>query len=142
LKHHIIDVSNLDKVSFFYNIKFNESGNKIIIDYKKQLESTANITRIDGKIIFTPNGDVTSVSTSSNNLKSSLKELQNESVEQITFDFQNVKEVDSIGLSLFVIFARNIKKQNPDCLLKIDNIRPQIIQLFLFTGLDKFFVMF
>ena len=60
----------------------------------------------------------------------------------VILDFTNVKEFDSIGLSIIAIFGRMLKTQNKDAEIKIENAKMEIVQLFLHTGLDKYFILF
>lgn len=124
------------------SLVFNDEGNEISVTYSFKIEGDAKVTSNNNtqEIKIVPEKNITSVSA--DNLKKELNEVLTKNPEKVIFDFINVKELDSIGLSIIAVFGRMLKDKNSKAVIKIENARMEIIQLFLHTGLDKYFELF
>lgn len=125
------------------SLEFNEIGNEVIFYYRFPHESAVKVVnnyKGSKDITIIPENNITS--STSSNIKKQLIEILDQKPLKVTIDFKNVREFDSIGLSLIAIFGKKLKESNPNVEIVINNARIEIIQLFLHTGLDKYFELF
>lgn len=124
-------------------IQFNDTGNEIIVHYRFPVKKMARIIEKESDqddITIIPEENITS--STSSVFKEQLLKILEKKPSKVNLDFNKVKEFDSIGLSLIAIFGKKLKEENPDAIISIKNAKIEIIQLFLHTGLDRFFELF
>jgi anti-anti-sigma regulatory factor len=70
-----------------------------------------------------------------------LKKLLEEGFLKFRFDFSEVKDIDSVGLSAFIVLSRMLAGRPGETELKIVNVHPDIASLFRMTHLDKVYTI-
>jgi len=119
------------------SIGFNESGNEIILRHQFVLDTTFKIIENSEDISIIPNGKITSAC--SEELKRILLDIDIPKYRKIAFDFGKVSELDSVGLSILIVFSKMVKDKNSACELAIESAEMNIMQLFIMTGMEKIF---
>ena len=123
--------------SFADEIEFNEYGNMITV-YVAASESTQfHVEEIDDWIIVQPSGDITA--EESDNFRFVMHDCLEQKKTKFRFDLSHVNDVDSIGLSLFVIFSNMAQKQSSDIALEIVNANQDLANLFQMTRLNRIY---
>jgi anti-anti-sigma factor len=123
--------------SFSDEIEFNEFGNMITV-YAAANESTQfHVEEKDDWIIVRPSGDITA--EESDNFRLVMHDCLEQKKTKFRFDLSHVNEVDSIGLSLFVIFSNMARKQTFDIGLEIVNANQELANLFQMTRLNRIY---
>ncbi len=72
-------------------------------------------------------------------LKRNLVSILGKTPSKIIFDFENIEELDSLELSLLVMFEKDIRKNNADIELVLENLQMDVMRLFILSGLDQQF---
>ncbi len=103
----------------------------------RHADSESEIIENDGIITYRPNDGITSSEAFKKNLVSILKKMPS----KVIFDLSNMQNIDSLELSLFVVFEKDIKKKNADIEVIIENLDIEIMKLFILTGLDQQFTI-
>jgi anti-anti-sigma regulatory factor/anti-sigma regulatory factor (Ser/Thr protein kinase) len=119
------------------SIKFNEKGNEIEVIYSFPQTTNFEIITKNDKTECIPSDSITS--TSGEMFKKALLNILANLPSKVEFNFSKVSEIDSVGLSMLFVFARDARNKNENINLSIENATIDLMQLFLSTGLDKYF---
>ena len=76
------------------------------------------------------------VSATKDDLKDELLQLISDGAIQLTIDLQNVKKIDSTGLSVFIAAYNTLK--NKEGVLELINVNETIKKLLTLTRLDRY----
>ncbi|MDM8515812.1 ABC transporter substrate-binding protein [Desulfobacterales bacterium HSG16] len=126
--------------SFCEHIEFNEKGNRITIHMKTSHETGFDVKDEKGWKIITPSGSITASTV--DRLKKLLSELAESKHAKYHFDFAKVEDIDSISLTVFVIFVKMLARLEIDAQLEITNSNDNLKNLFSMTRLDKYYMIF
>lgn len=132
--------------SFSDQLDFNNKGNCITayVSIKKETEfsvkSWENNEGVQWQIII-PTGDITS--ENAEKFRYVLVNLFSTGFRRYRFDLSKVRDIDSLGLSIFVVFSNMLRerdrKNNDETCLEILNANRGVINLFGVTRLDKIY---
>ena len=123
--------------SFADEIEFNDYGNMISV-YVTAHESTQFLIKeIENWTVVQPTGDITA--EEADNFRYVMHDCLDKGKTQFRFDLSHVHDVDSIGLSLFVIFSNQAQQRFSDIKLEIINANQDIINLFQMTRLNRIY---
>jgi len=123
--------------SFSDEIVFNEIGNIVTVYVTAKSETQFQISYDYDWAKVTPCGDITAEDAES--FRSVMVKLLDEGRNKFRFNFVHVNDVDSIGLSLFVIFSNKAKKESENVQLEIINAKQEVIHLFQVTRLNRIY---
>jgi len=123
--------------SFADEMEFNSYGNMITV-YVTASESTQfHVEEIKDWTVIHPSGDITA--EDADNFRYVMHDCLDKGKTKFRFDLSQVNDVDSIGLSLFVIFSNLAKKKSPNIGLEMINANQDINNLFQITRLNRIY---
>ncbi len=124
--------------AFTDRLEFNEKGNRITAYISIPQTTTFHIEK-DSKDrqIITPSGDITA--SISEDFRAVLVELIDKGYRQYCFDFTYVKDIDSVALSVMIIFSKMLSRKNGKTELEIVNAEKGLTELFRMTRMDKIY---
>ncbi len=120
--------------AFSDQIEFNPKGNCITVYVSIKQETDFEVSDDEYWKIIKPTGDITA--EIADKFRNLLLDLLNNGHQKYRFDFSHVKDIDSVILSIFVIFSNMVSDRHPNAELKIINAGKDIINLFRMTHLD------
>lgn len=122
--------------TFSDQIKFNEKGNQITVFMSLSREIEFQIKQ-DGEFrVVIPSGDLTA--SSEKKFRALLESLLEEGIKSFRFDFSKVDDIDSVSLSVLIVFSKLLsKKQNGK--LEIINLNEDLRNLLKLTRVDRIF---
>ncbi len=120
-------------------IDFNAAGNRVTVHLRRPVRTRFDVERQAGRAVVRPSGDITAASADA--LKRTLMDLAASGVTRYTFDFERVGEIDSLSLTLFVVFVKMLMKQGGRPDLEIVNSGGNLRKLFAMTRLDEHYRM-
>lgn len=121
--------------AFADRLEFNETGNQITV-YLSTLQTTSfSVDHENGWQIITPSGDITA--STADNFREILVRLLDRGNRQYRFDFRNVEDIDSVALSVMIIFSKMLTKESGKSRLEIVNARNALTNLFHLTRMDR-----
>jgi len=123
--------------SFVDEIEFNDYGNKITVFVAANESTQFHVTEMDDWTVVQPSGDITA--EESDNFRYVMHDCLEQGKTKFRFDLSHVNDVDSIGLSLFVIFSNMAKNQFSNIALEIVNANQDIVNLFQMTRLNRIY---
>ncbi|QTA81119.1 Histidine kinase superfamily protein, STAS domain-containing [Desulfonema limicola] len=126
--------------SFSDQLDFNDSGNCITAYVSIYSETEYNVNSIKMEngiqsIIIKPSGDI--IAENSEKFRKVLLNLFKDGCFKYQFDLSMVKDIDSVGLSIFVIFANMVREKFSNTDMEIINAGRDIKNLFRVTHLDE-----
>jgi anti-anti-sigma factor len=120
---------------FADEISFNETGNEVTVYMTAPTETEYRITNEDGLKIIHPTGDITA--ETSETFRATLLDLIEAGESDYRFDLTAVDDIDSISLSIFVIFANMARKKFENPVLELSGANKDIKNLFELTRLTQ-----
>lgn len=125
--------------SFSDQLDFNEKGNCAIayLSIKSETEFLIEKNVRDGIewTIVKPTGDITA--ENAEKFRTSLLGLFENGCSKYRFDMLRVVDIDSVALSIFVIFSNMTREKFPDTELEITNTSHDIANLIRMTNLNE-----
>lgn len=121
--------------AFSDQIRFNEKGNRISVHVTARQETRFEVSDDPPKKVIRPVGNITA--ETAEGLRTLLLNLLNEGHSRFCFDFSHVEDIDSIALSIFVIFSNMVSEKFPDEKPELLNAHEDIVNLFRMTRLDQ-----
>ncbi len=118
-------------------IRFNEAGNQVTVELRLPQKTLFQIELLDDWQVIRPNTDI--AGEAAENFRTTLLDLAQSGHGKFRFDLVNVAEIDSISLSLFVVFNNMLKKRGLEPELEIVNAQRDIARLFHMTRLSRFY---
>lgn len=119
-------------------IEFNEKGNSVTVYVTLQESTSFAVEEHDGQVVVVSSGNITA--SSSDKFRELLLELLNKGCCRISFDMDKVEDIDSVGLSSFIVLARNLMDRHGKTVsLELVNASGDVKRLFEMTMLDKLF---
>jgi anti-anti-sigma factor len=150
--HENIEISLLDKSRQFNpsgfsligslceQIGFNSSGNQVTVYIRNDPETRFEVEENQDTNVIRPSGNITAAVA--DRFRLLLIDLVEKGGTRFRFDFQKVEDIDSITLSVFVVFARMMSKKSRDAQLEIVNAGSDLVNLFKITRLDSKYEIF
>lgn len=123
--------------NFSDSMEFSGEGNSITVYISISRETAFHISENEGWQVITPSGDITA--GVADNLRTILVEMADKGHRRYRFDFVHVEDIDSIGLSLLIIFAKMLDKQHGEKWLEILNAGRSLSHLLHMTRVDKIY---
>ncbi len=123
---------------FCDRVTFNKKGNQVTVHLSLTKTTTFSVSQSpdDDYTVITPKGNITAPVESTFRL--TLQEQLDQGRSRFRFDFHHVSDIDSIGLSVLVLFARQASKTD-GATLEIINLSKDLSRLFHMTRLDKLY---
>ena len=121
--------------SFSEDIEFNSAGNSVSAVVIVKGETRFDIKMDSGQAIIKPSGDITAAIAEDFRVK--LNDLFQRGITKFFFDLEDVEDMDSVSLSVFVILAKILANKEKE--LKIINANDDLRNLFRMTRLDKIY---
>lgn len=119
--------------SFSKKVEFNPKGNQVSAYLQLHKKTYFDVTQDHQWIIFKPSGDITA------SVADAFRTLLNEYVEKgftkFKFDFINVRDMDSVSLSILIVLNKILSAKNPK--LEIIHVCEDLYDLFRMTQIDK-----
>jgi len=122
--------------TFADQVKFNDKGNQITVFMSLSRETEFEVTRDGDFHIITPAGDLTSAVEKK--FRSTLDSLLEEGITHFRFDFQFVEDIDSVSLSVLIVFSKMVTKLEEQA-LEIVNLNEDLKKLFELTRINRVF---
>jgi len=123
--------------AFTDQIEFNKKGNCVTVYISFLEETTFYIVKEDGWQIIQPSGDLTA--TAAENFRLHLIQLLDKGHIQYRFNFKYVEDIDSVSLSVMIIFAKNLLKRDSKGKLEVINMSKDLRNLFRMTRIDELY---
>ncbi len=121
--------------AFTNRLEFNEEGNCVTAYVAIPQTTKFTITSENDRQVITPSGNLTA--STADEFRELLVELLDQGHRKYCFDFIHVEDIDSVALSVMIIFAKMLQKQGGKSRLEIVNPRQGIADLFHLTRMDR-----
>jgi anti-sigma regulatory factor (Ser/Thr protein kinase)/anti-anti-sigma regulatory factor len=115
-------------------MEFNGQGNMVRVIIHIDTETDFAVVEREGLQIIRPSGDITA--RVAGKLKELLFGLVARGHTYFRFDFQKVRELDSVGLSIFIVLARTLEEKGRRPHLEIINADQNLRGLLQITRVD------
>jgi len=123
--------------TFTDRIEFNDKGNWVTAYITVTQKTHFQVSEEQDWQIITPTGDITA--SNAEECRKILVELADQGHRKFRFDFSKVEDVDSVGLSLLIIFSKMLDKKEGEKRLEIINPRPSLVNLLRMTRIDRLY---
>jgi anti-anti-sigma factor len=114
---------------------FENNGSVVLAYLTVKRETLFETDEEDGVQCITPTGDLSS--SVAEPFRSLLVSCLDEGRTRFRFDLSHVSDIDSVALSIFVIFANMVAKRDEDNLLEVVNASEDIREMFHLTRLSR-----
>lgn len=121
--------------AFSDQIDFNDTGNRITTYITFMEETTYHVVGKQDWQIIIPSGDLTAATA--DNFRIRLIELLDKGHSRYRFDFKHVADIDSVSLSVLIIFARTLSSKGDEGKLEVVNMNQDLQDLFHMTRMDQ-----
>lgn len=123
--------------AFSDQIDFNEQGNHVSVYITFIEETLYNVMKKDDWQIIIPSGDLTAATADTFRIR--LIEMLDKGHSRYRFDFKHVTDIDSVSLSVLIIFARTLSPKEERGGLEVINMNPDLQELFHMTRMDRLY---
>lgn len=123
--------------SFADRMEFNETGNRVTAYVNVRQETGYPVSESVGRTTVTPSGDMTSATAEA--FRQTLAGLAEQDRTEVAFDLQNVRDVDSVCLSVLIAFAKTLGRRPAPARLSLANVSRDLEELFRLTGMDRIY---
>lgn len=124
--------------AFSDEIRFSRNPSAVRVWVSVPLQTTADCRMEGERACILPGGDITAASAEV--LRRLLVKVLDQGVRHFTFDMSTTSDIDSIGLSLLIGFARMLK-ENGGGSLEILHAPSSLTTLFRMTRLDRIYTL-
>lgn len=121
--------------AFVISLEFNERGNEITVHMMLHMETDFETTQSGRQVDIKPSGDITA--STADKFRQLLISCMDDGVTRYRFNLANVRDMDSVSLTVFFILSRQLKAKTDDFALEITEINPDLMNLFRMTRLDR-----
>ncbi len=118
-------------------LEFNEKGNCVTAYIGIPRQTSFGIRTENSCQIITPSGDITA--SIADRFREILVDLLDRGCEHYCFDFRHVKDIDSVALSVMIIFAKMLDQKSRKRRLEIVNVEKALADLFHMTRMDRMY---
>ena len=119
------------------SMEFNEKGNEISAYFTIETGTEFIIEKTGDINIIMPTGDITAAYADT--LRTSLQALIEKKDTMFRFDMINVNDIDSVGLSVFIVLSRTLSRKTETSHLEFVNLSPDIKRLFEVMRMDTLY---
>lgn len=123
--------------TFTDRIEFNDKGNWVTVYITVAQKTHFQVSEDQDWQIVRPTGDITA--SNAEECRKILVELADQGHRKFRFDFKNVEDVDSVGLSLLIIFSKMLDKKEGEKRLEIIHPRASLVNLLRMTRIDRLY---
>lgn len=123
--------------SFAERIEFNAKGNEVTVDARNGEETPCTIREENGWTIVAPYGNITAAVAG--RFTDMLKQIAERGSTRVRLDMAHVKDVDSTGLTAFLMLPKTIRAQGRTAELEAVNVGPDVMSLLVLTRLDALY---
>lgn len=129
--------------AFSDQIEFNDIGNRVTVYISYIEETDFNIRREKDRQIIVPSGDLTAATAEK--FRVHLIQMLDNGCTHYRFDFKHVEDIDSVSLSVLIIFAKTlsnttkIKENQNREKLEVVNMNRDLKDLFHMTRMDRLY---
>ena len=129
--------------AFADQIEFNDKGNRVTVYMTYVEETTFNVVDENGRQVIVPSGDLTAATAEK--FRVNLIRMLDKGHTHYRFDFKHVEDIDSVSLSVLIIFAKTLstsskitdnKKKKK---LEVVNMNKDLVDLFHMTRMDRLY---
>ncbi len=121
--------------AFTDRLEFNERGNRAITYISIPQTTKFRVEDDEGWQVITPSGDITA--SIADRFREILVELADQGHRKYRLNFTQVEDIDSVALSVMIIFAKMLDKRDEKRQLEIVNAGKALVDLFRMTRMDK-----
>lgn len=118
-------------------VAYDEKNNTITAHVRIRQETVFDVGDENGWKIVRPTGDITA--SVANKLQELVNGLISNGHKKLTFDLQSVEDMDSVGLSVFIVLNKMRLEDDPDIEIQIAGAGDDVANLFRMTRLNKAF---
>ncbi len=118
-------------------MQFNDAGNRVTVFISIPMITTFHIDNDNGCQVITPSGDITA--SVAEDFRTILVKLIDKGHRQYLFDLTHVRDIDSVAISVLIVFAKMLGKKKTKSELEIINAEKGLRDLFHMTRMDKIF---
>lgn len=133
IRHRGLALAN----AFSDHLAFNDKGNRATAIIVPVIEIAFSVSQDGAWQVIVPSGDITA--NVADKFRLLLIELLEAGHTHFRFNLANVQDLDSISLSVFVVFSTMLSKGEADWDLEVTNANADLRNLFQLTRLDKSF---
>jgi anti-anti-sigma factor len=123
--------------AFSDQIDFNDRGNRVSVYITFIEETIYKVMKKDEWQIIIPSGDLTAATA--DNFRIRLIEMLDKGHSRYRFDFTHVADIDSVSLSVLIIFARTLSSKEDQGELEVVNMNSDLQELFHMTRMDRLY---
>jgi anti-anti-sigma factor len=123
--------------AFSDQIDFNDKGNRVSAYITFIEETTYDVVKQGSWQIIIPSGNLTAATA--DQLRIRLVELLDKGHARFRFDFKHVEDIDSVSLSVLIIFARTLSTKESAGKLQVVNMNRDLQDLFHMTRMDQIY---
>lgn len=125
--------------AFSDQIDFNDKGNRVSAYITFIEETTYNVEKQGSWQIIIPSGNLTAATV--DHLRIRLVELLDKGHARYRFDFKHVEDIDSVSLSVLIMFARTLSAKESTGKLQVVNMNRDLQDLFHMTRMDQIYII-
>jgi serine/threonine-protein kinase RsbW len=122
--------------TFSDQIKFNNNGNQVTVFMNLVRDTDFQLDRQGELLLITPYGNITAAEEKK--FRALLESLLDNGAFHFRFDFRNVDDIDSVSLSVMIVFSKMLAKKKR-WKLEIINLNNDLRKLFQLTRVDRIF---
>lgn len=116
-------------------LDFKRGGVQVVAVMRMPVRSGFEEDQDESWKVVRPIGDITAGNAAA--FRELLFKLKDNGYQKYRFDMVNVEVIDSIALSMFVVFANSLRADYPNTRLEMINVRKDVHRLFEVTRLDR-----
>jgi anti-anti-sigma factor len=125
--------------AFTDRLEFNDKGNRIVAYISIPHQTRFSIEQDNNTQVIRPSGDITA--SIADRLRAILVDLLDRGYRQYRFDFTNVEDIDSVALSVMIVFSKMLGSKGEMCQLEIVNAGKSLADLFHMTRMDRIYII-
>ena len=122
--------------AFSDQINFNDTGSRVSVYITFIEETSYDVFGQEDWQVILPSGDLRAATA--DNFRGQLIKLLDRGFARYRFDFKNVEDIDSVSLSVLIIFARTLSSQD-EKELEVVNMNEDLQDLFQMTRMDQIY---
>ncbi len=119
--------------AFSRKIEFNETGNQVAAYVRLERETRFDVTEDGDWTVIRPTGDITAAVA--DKFRALLDRRVENGCTRFRFDLARVQDIDSVGLSAFLLLHKILSDRNPK--LELDNVGGDLRRFFRMIRLDR-----
>lgn len=125
--------------AFTDSIQWDKNGKHVTVWISIPNQTRFTVEEKNGISRIIPSGDITAATA--DGFRFVLVELLDKGKTRFVFDFAHVEDIDSVALSVMIIFSKMLMNRSDEWELSIENAGEGIRQLFKLTRMDRSFAI-